>query len=621
MVPQNQNDQAILESAEGYFLQLARGGYLLQLNRVYPTQSIRIIQLLLADTTLTSLDLELNDLNDLGALAEALRTNTTLISLKLRVNNLGPEDVKALKEALRTNKTLSSLKLNYNNLGPDGAKALAEALCTNTTLTSLDLSNNNIRPDGAKALAEALCTNTTLTSLDLSCSTLDSEGAKALAETLCTNTTLTSLVLRVSYLGSEGAQALAEALNTNTILTALDLRYSNIGPDGAKALAAALCTNTTLTSLDLSNNNIGPDGAKALAEALCTNTTLTSLDLFSNNLDPEGAKALAKALAETLRTNTTLTSLDLNGNNIPAKILKEVEGLLARNRHELARNREELARNREELAKIKTDLQSIPEALRLIMADYTDSSPATRVERQAQQAKLEQQKNESAQKTVTRITVLLLNALINRIQEKITTMATGIVTDTDEQILKEFHTGLDDILKDAILIGYDFTDDDDRLIKARISTTFKTPRTQKTEAFVSKLEDILTRIKEGKEEYNIWNPTDKVLHFIHNFTNRLSQQNEINITEETNALNAKIQNILAYNHKTGFKHFRQSDEKSIRREIDRIKNEASLIKQAFQKADLDAKLSIMPGMGHGLLNADLYQPVISKIVEDINHTQ
>jgi pimeloyl-ACP methyl ester carboxylesterase len=38
---------------------------------------------------------------------------------------------------------------------------------------------------------------------------------------------------------------------------------------------------------------------------------------------------------------------------------------------------------------------------------------------------------------------------------------------------------------------------------------------------------------------------------------------------------------------------------------------------ALQKAIKNAKLSIMPGMGHGLLNAALYQPVINKIDEGI----
>jgi Ran GTPase-activating protein (RanGAP) involved in mRNA processing and transport len=55
------------------------------------------------------------------------------------------------------------LDLSYNSIGDDGAKALAEALKTNSTLTTLDLQNNSIGPDGAKALAEALKTNSTVT--------------------------------------------------------------------------------------------------------------------------------------------------------------------------------------------------------------------------------------------------------------------------------------------------------------------------------------------------------------------------------------------------------------------------------------------------------------------------
>jgi hypothetical protein len=48
-------------------------------------------------------------------------------------------------------------------LGIDEVKALADALKVNSTITSIDLRNNNVGVKGAKALADALKVNSTTT--------------------------------------------------------------------------------------------------------------------------------------------------------------------------------------------------------------------------------------------------------------------------------------------------------------------------------------------------------------------------------------------------------------------------------------------------------------------------
>jgi Ran GTPase-activating protein (RanGAP) involved in mRNA processing and transport len=55
----------------------------------------------------------------------------------------------ALADALKTNSTLTSLRLGGNWINDGGAVALAEALKTNSTLTSLNLNHNGINKDGA----------------------------------------------------------------------------------------------------------------------------------------------------------------------------------------------------------------------------------------------------------------------------------------------------------------------------------------------------------------------------------------------------------------------------------------------------------------------------------------
>jgi hypothetical protein len=62
---------------------------------------------------------------------------TSLRSLNLRSNRLGPKGVAALAKGLKRNSTLQSLDLSGNELGPNGGTALAEGLRGNTTLQSL----------------------------------------------------------------------------------------------------------------------------------------------------------------------------------------------------------------------------------------------------------------------------------------------------------------------------------------------------------------------------------------------------------------------------------------------------------------------------------------------------
>jgi hypothetical protein len=143
-------------------------------------------------------------------------------------------------------------------IGPAGAVALADALRTNTSLTELYLCYNRIGDIGARALAIALRTNTSLTALYLGANQIGAAGTTALAEALKVNTRLTTLNLGVNQIGDAGAVALADALRTtNTSLTELYLCYNRIGDIGARDLADALRTNTSLTELFLDVNQIG----------------------------------------------------------------------------------------------------------------------------------------------------------------------------------------------------------------------------------------------------------------------------------------------------------------------------------------------------------------------------
>ncbi|RIB18920.1 hypothetical protein C2G38_2183234 [Gigaspora rosea] len=98
------------------------------------------------------------------SLADALSNNTTLTSLDLSLNQLKLEAGNTLM--LHNNTTLKDLNLDFynNHLGLEGRKTLADSLYKNTTLKDLNLNfyNNYLGPKGGKALADSLHKNTTL---------------------------------------------------------------------------------------------------------------------------------------------------------------------------------------------------------------------------------------------------------------------------------------------------------------------------------------------------------------------------------------------------------------------------------------------------------------------------
>jgi NLR family CARD domain-containing protein 3 len=61
-------------------------------------------------------------------LADALKGNSSLTSLDMGGNNIGPEGITVVLNALRGNDTLETLELSYNPIGDKGAKALSDVL-------------------------------------------------------------------------------------------------------------------------------------------------------------------------------------------------------------------------------------------------------------------------------------------------------------------------------------------------------------------------------------------------------------------------------------------------------------------------------------------------------------
>ena len=108
-------------------------------------------------------------------LAKFIKEHPKITNLDLRGNNISSEGLKAVAGLLRPPTSLVSLSLEWNNAHL-GLEALGDALAVNTTLRSLDLRNNKIGPEGAAILAKSLTGNRTLQKLDLRWNELGQDG-------------------------------------------------------------------------------------------------------------------------------------------------------------------------------------------------------------------------------------------------------------------------------------------------------------------------------------------------------------------------------------------------------------------------------------------------------------
>ena len=267
-------------------------------------------------------------------LSSCLAFNSTLESLDLSQNGIGPAGTVALAENLKKNGgTLGSLALGSNQARDEGCAALAEALRAGAGgevgIYELDLSSNGIGDAGAQALADALEESPILQRLDLSNNEIDLEGVMALARGLQGHRSMRHLNLSGNYVGGLGAKALAQALQENDCLEELLLGGNGIGDEGCRELLAALAEAPhRLSWVDLPSNAIGPAGAKALADFLLASASpqfsggagspppsgLRKLDLYMNELGDAGVAQVAEAVREV----RGLEELNLGGNGFGA---------------------------------------------------------------------------------------------------------------------------------------------------------------------------------------------------------------------------------------------------------------------------------------------------------------
>lgn len=141
----------------------------------------KVSSLIKYTVNLHTLDLEQTGFGEQGViqLFQSLLKHDQPIALRhiyLGANGVGGDGATAIANYLNSSHCkLVSLHLTNNYLGNRGATALAEGLKSNTSITRLSLASVAMSDDGVIALSEALQNHPNLTALDLSQSPITDE--------------------------------------------------------------------------------------------------------------------------------------------------------------------------------------------------------------------------------------------------------------------------------------------------------------------------------------------------------------------------------------------------------------------------------------------------------------
>ncbi|XP_045680247.1 NACHT, LRR and PYD domains-containing protein 1-like [Phyllostomus hastatus] len=200
-----------------------------------------------ANRSLTELDLSFNKILDTGAqhIFQRLRVSTAKLQHLLLIRcGLTSGCCQDLASMLSDSPSLTELDLQQNDLGDLGMKQLCKKLGQRTChLRLLRLADCGLTAKGCQDLACGLSTNRNLTELDLSFNELLDIGAQHLFRKLRVSTCkLQRLLLIRCGLTSGCCQDLASMLSDSPSpsLTELDLRKNNLGDLGMRLLCKGL---------------------------------------------------------------------------------------------------------------------------------------------------------------------------------------------------------------------------------------------------------------------------------------------------------------------------------------------------------------------------------------------
>ncbi|KAJ9457968.1 RAN GTPase-activating protein 1 [Diplonema papillatum] len=234
------------------------------------------------------------DACDARQLAEGIQANTSVTSLDLSLNRINDSALTVLAGELRQNPRIQSLHLDNNNLTATGVSSLCECLQSNTTLTKLDLSSNAFGDDAAAPLARYL-----------NPAQISRDGTR-----VASGPSLVVLHLRCNGITDAGGTELLGALKSNATLQVLHLSGNKLTNASVPTLCDFFAKATPLQELNLANNEFTPEGVEEVSRFVSgAHTSLVHLGLSTN-----GKRYKSASLTAALRRNrdVLLQELALN---------------------------------------------------------------------------------------------------------------------------------------------------------------------------------------------------------------------------------------------------------------------------------------------------------------------
>jgi Ran GTPase-activating protein (RanGAP) involved in mRNA processing and transport len=257
-------------------------------------------------------------------LAIAMESCNSVRVLDFSNNNIGDEKTAILAGILKTNTTLLELKLCNNEITTRGALSLFHALRDgpNKTLLELDLTNNGVTDVAVNELVTIIASDVT------------GLGIVRL-ERNCTTPALLSRVFHRLAINTQhpDVKRLIPQLEAN------DHKVSRIGFEkddvdlddtSMKVILQAVRQNTHITSIDVSNSRITDEGAFFIAEMMETLPKLRKVICKFNKIGEEGARRLLRAIPKALQVEL----VDLKFQDPPLsqhllRLIEKVAGLSA----------------------------------------------------------------------------------------------------------------------------------------------------------------------------------------------------------------------------------------------------------------------------------------------------
>ncbi|XP_059229651.1 leucine-rich repeat-containing protein 74A isoform X2 [Mustela nigripes] len=259
----------------------------------------------------------------------------------------------------------SYMNLNHHGLGPNGTKAIAIALVSNTSVVTLELADNSLMEEGLLSLVEMLQENYYLQEMvlwpfcqlppphrgsrhhlgwardprpgpgqppafcdgpggpsppeNVSDNDLGLKGARIISEFLQRNiSSLWNLQLSGNNFRDESAELLCQALSANYQIKTLDLSHNQFSDKGGEYVGQML---------DISCNDITNDGVSKISKGLEVNESLKVLKLFLNPVSMDGAVSLILSLKRNPKSK--MEEIDISNVLVSEQFLKILDGVCA----------------------------------------------------------------------------------------------------------------------------------------------------------------------------------------------------------------------------------------------------------------------------------------------------